>query len=75
MSENWKAEVVRLNPATDVLVVKVRGRLNQDRAWVIKRQINEVLPEIQVLIFDESAELVVVRKTRTKTLVRAMRQR
>lgn len=71
----WRAEVMRLNPATDVLVVKVKGRLRAERADLIRQAIKARLPEIRTLIVDEGIDLVVVRKTRRKTLTLAARSR
>lgn len=72
----WRAEVMRLNPATDTLVVKVRHQINASQAADIKARIAAVMPEIRTLIVGEDfCDLVVVRKTRRKTLVTAGRQR
>jgi hypothetical protein len=75
MSGSWHAEVVRLNPASDVLLVKVKGRIDQQMADTIRAQVRAVLPDIRTLIADDAINFVVVRKTRRKTLTLAARQR
>ena len=68
---SWTATVHRLNPATDVLVVKVKERISQQVAADIKRRVEDLLPGIKVMILDEGIETVVITKRRAKTLVRA----
>lgn len=73
MSGDWTASVQRLNPATDVLVVKCHDRINQQQAHDIKARVQELLPGIRVMILDAGIETVVITKRRAKTLVRAQR--
>lgn len=76
MSETtWRAEVVRLNPATDVLIVKVRGRISAQAAQDIRHRVAAILPEIRNLIADDDVDFVVIRKTRRKTLHMVGRRR
>jgi hypothetical protein len=71
MSENWTATVQRLNPVTDVLIVKVHHRIDQQQAHEIRAKVQELLPDIKVLVLDQGIDTVVIKKRRAKTLVRA----
>jgi hypothetical protein len=75
MSTNWTATVQRINPATDVLVVKVQHRIDQQQAHDIRQQVRAILPDIKVLVLDQGIETVVIKKLRAKTLVRAAKVR
>jgi hypothetical protein len=66
---------MRLNPATDVLVVKVRERLTAKHAQAIKDVIAEQMPLLRTLILSGGIEVAVIRKTRRRTIVAAKRGR
>jgi phosphopantetheine adenylyltransferase len=74
---DWTAKVERLDhfdPARDALIVKVERNLTAQDAADIKSRIRAHMPQIEVLIFGKGYEVVIVKKRRAKTLVRAMRK-
>ena len=66
--------VNQIRPTLDE-VAQERLRQVDKVAHDIRERINHILPEIQTLIVDGTTDLVIVRKIRRKTLVRAQRRR
>jgi hypothetical protein len=78
VSENWTALVERLDkidPTSDGLIVKVSHRITADQAQRIKDTIRAEMPKLKVLIFAEGYEVVVVKKRRLRTLIKAGRRK
>lgn len=70
----WKAEVMRLDPARDVLLVRVRHMISAQQADQIKRVIEWLIPEIRSLIVDDGTDVVIIRKTRRRLRVKPGRR-
>jgi hypothetical protein len=78
VTDDWTAMVERLDhldPNRDSLIVKVRRNITREQAEQIKAAIHRELPRIKVLIFAGDYDVIVVKKRRARTLVRAMRKR